>query len=469
MQSRMTTELLKQGWGDPRVLLAGPWSGSGKTTVTLAILSALKARGINIAAAKCGPDYVDPLFHREVLGIQSRNLDPYFLDQEALCAGLTCGDSRLTLIEGVMGYYDGVGPQGLYSTYQLAVQTQTPVVLVLPAKGIYQSLQALISGYKNFRPDSQIRGVIFNQASPYLASQLAEFAASQGLESLGVLPYAAENFIQSGRLGLDIQADQAVIADQIYRLGQLAEQHIDLDKLLALADQASSLVSYRSCVEEKAQAQAQQSACPTCVLALARDQAFNKIYPENIQILEEAGFQIKYFSPLDSATLPAGIAALYLPGGCPENFAEALVANQGLRADICQALKAGLPCWAEHGGMAYLYQKLAGQPMVGYLPGEVDLADRLQNFGYGSLKALKSNPLCPAGETLKCHEFHYYQASNPGEDFQVEKLSGKSMPDGGHAGDRLFASFAQLYLPAYPHVARRFYQLARTGLKEEER
>lgn len=459
--------LRKQSSGGGRVLIAGPWSGSGKTTVTLALLAALKARGLELAAAKCGPDYVDPLFHREVLGIQSRNLDPYFLDQEALCTALARAGSRLTLIEGVMGYYDGVGPEGLYSTYQLAVQTQTPVVLVLPAKGIYQSLQALISGYQNFRPDSQIMAVIFNQASPHLASQLADFAASQGLESLGVMPYDAENSIKPGRLGLDLQADQAVLADQIDRLGQLAEKYLDLDKLLALAGQTPSLEAYLPRVEEIPQAQ--QSAYPTCVLAVARDQAFNKIYPENIQILEEAGFQIKYFSPLDSATLPAGIAALYLPGGCPENFAEALAANQGLRADICQALKAGLPCWAEQGGTAYLYQKLTGQPMVGYLPGEVQLAARLQNFGYGSLKALKANPFCLAGETLKCHEFHYYQADEPGQGLDRQKASGIQQAGGGWARDRLFASFAQLYLPAYPNAARRFYQLARAGLREEER
>lgn len=464
-----------------RVLIAGPWSGSGKTTVTLALLAALKARGLDLAAAKCGPDYVDPQFHREVLGIQSRNLDPYFLDQEALCAALARAGSHLTLIEGVMGYYDGVGPAGLYSTYQLAAQTQTPVILVVPARGIYQSLQALISGYKNFQTDSQIRAVIFNQASPHLARQLAEFATSQGLESLGVLPYAAENLIQPGRLGLEIQADKAVLTDQIQRLGQLAEKYLDLDKVLGLADQAPSLDAYLPPAQWPQDDQARReggayklpslerpaqdpaSARPTCILAVARDQAFDKLYPENIQVLEGAGFQIEYFSPLDSIALPEGAAALYLPGGCPENFAADLAANESLRASIYQALKAGLPCWAEQGGTAYLCQDLCGQPMVAYLKSRVELADRLQNFGYGKLVALKENPLCPVGEPLKCHEFHYYRADAPGQDLKRQKASGSLLSAAGWAGDRLLASFAQLYLPAYPQAARRFYQLARAG------
>lgn len=439
-----------------RVLIAGPWSGAGKTTVTLALLAALKARGLDLAAAKCGPDYVDPQFHREVLGINSRNLDSYFLDQETLCAALASESSRLTLIEGVMGYYDGVGPEGLYSTYQLSVQTQTPVVLVVPARGIYQSLQALISGYKNFRPDSQIQGVIFNQASPRLAAQLADFAARQGLESLGVLPYDAENFIQAGGLGLDLRDDKTALAGQISRLGQLAENYLDLDKLLALADQAPSLEAY---LPKEVGPRIDQ----VCVLAVARDLAFEKIYPENIQILKEAGFQLQYFSPLESRALPEGTAALYLPGGCPEDFAAELAANQTLRQQIYQALSRGLPCWAEQAGAAYLCQSLCGQPMVGYLQAEVAVADRLQNFGYASLKALRPNPLCPAGDSLKCHEFHYYQASEPGLDLERHKLSGDILPGAGWAGDRLWASFAQLYLPAYPQVARRFYQLARTG------
>lgn len=443
-----------------RIIIAGASSASGKTTLTLALLAALKARGIKLSSAKCGPDYVDPSLHREVLQLPSYNLDSFFLDKAAIRRQVARHADSLTVIEGVMGYYDGSGEEARGSTYEIASYTESPVVLVLSAKGMYQSLAALLQGFVNYRSPSRLKAVIFNGVSPALAPALSKFAAEAGLISLGCFPRREDLSLPEGRLGLDLPEKNALL-EIIEELGKQAEEHLDLDLFLELAKSAPQLSSSSFPPEEEssvAKGIGDPSAKP--LLAVAKDAAFCKIYPDNLELLEEAGFRLVYFSPLVAENLPEGISALYLPGGYPENYLATLAKNTKLKSQVLKALETGLPTIAEHGGAAYLFEQVAGEQMLGFLPGKVELSTRLQNFGYARMQACKDGLICAKDEVLRVHEFHYYQAEYAGSDFTHEKASGKASGQRGYLGESFYAGFAQLYFPAYPHLLERWYMAA---------
>lgn len=272
-----------------RILIAGTNSGCGKTTVTLALLAALQARGINLAAFKCGPDYIDPMFHRKVLKIPSHTLDPFFCSGDELCTALAEQRGRLCIIEGVMGYYDGIGMEGKFSTYDVARDTQTPVILVINAMGMFTSAGALLCGFKDFKPQSNVRGVIFNGVTDSLYAGLKRIAMDAGVTPLGFLPQEKNLSIGSRHLGL-VTADEITDLDEkLCRLGALAEQWFDLDGVLELAASSPRL-------DAKVQ---EISPVANVRIAVAWDRAFCFLYEENLTLLRLLGCELCFFSPLN--------------------------------------------------------------------------------------------------------------------------------------------------------------------------
>ncbi len=433
-----------------RLLIAGTHSGCGKTTVTCGIMAALKARNRRVAGFKCGPDYIDAMFHREALGIPSHNLDPFFCSETQLRAMLARQEGDIAVIEGVMGYYDGIGPEGLASTYQVARRTQTPTVLVMDVNGMYNSAGAILRGFRDFKPESQIRGVIFNNASAHLYQGLSRLAQEQGLLPLGFLAYGDQVSIGSRHLGLITAGEISDIREKVARLGEMAEQTLNIEGLLALAAEAVPLPPAENQLRPLARAR----------VAVARDSAFCFLYQENLEVLEALGAELAPFSPLADRALPDNIQALYLPGGYPELHLRQLSGNTAMRRCIREAVNSRLPTIAECGGFLYLHDTLYGYPMAGVLPVKADRTAKLQRFGYATITAQKDNLICPAGDSLPVHEFHYYESEDPGRDFQARRpADGQTWPC-VHANATLYAGFPHLYFYGKPALAEAFMRKA---------
>lgn len=448
----------------PRVLLAGTHSGCGKTTVTCALLAALKARHLDVGAFKCGPDYIDPMFHREAIGVASHNLDPFFCEENLLRQLLSAGAGRdISVIEGVMGYYDGIGLTHRASTFELASITETPVILVVNAKGMGNSVNALLKGFTEYFSNSRIKGVIFNGISGAMYKALSESIASFGLIPLGYLPQRPELAIESRHLGLITAAEIPDIRAKLDKLAALAAETLDIDGILRLAATASAIRSSGELIGQNVQNSSdspagQDSRRP--LIAVAKDEAFCFIYAENIELLQALGCDIAYFSPLRDKALPAGAAGLYLCGGYPELHSEALAANTELLAGLRRQIQSGLPTVAECGGFMYLHEQLDGRPMAAVISGNAFKTASLQRFGYITLTAAEDNLLLGAGESVRAHEFHYWDSDNPGSAFQAAKAgSAKTWPC-AHAAKTLYAGFPHLYFYANPAMARRFVEAA---------
>ncbi len=446
----------------PRLVLAGTGSGCGKTTVTCAILQALVDRGLRVGAFKCGPDYIDPMFHSRVIGAKSSNLDAFFFDENILryLLAKNGADRDVSVIEGVMGFYDGMGlTDTRASTWETAKIAGSPVVLVVPAKGASLSVLAEIEGFLDFRPDSGIRGVILDRCGGMLYEALAGAIRERfggRVRPLGYLPDLPAAGLESRHLGLVTAAEVADLKDKLRLLAQAAEKTIDLDGLLALAREAPP-VAYEP-VELPRFDQPVR-------IAVARDRAFCFYYEDSLEALTEMGAELVPFSPLEDEALPEEIHGLYLGGGYPELYGEQLSRNAGMLASVKSALAAELPCIAECGGFMYLTEAIGDWPMVGFLPVTCFDTGHLTRFGYVTLTAKRDNLLCRAGESIRGHEFHHWDAGDPGGDFTAEKSAGRRW-DCVHATDTLYAGFPHFHFYARPQFAENFY---RACMKEKKR
>ena len=407
----------------PRVLLTGVSSGCGKTTVTCAVLQALVDRGLRVGAFKCGPDYIDPMFHSRIIGAKSGNLDLFFFRENTLryLLARNSRDRDVSVIEGVMGYYDGAGlASTLASSWETARAAEAPAVLVVPAKGAALSILAVIQGFLDFQPDSRIRGVILNRCTAMTYRGLAEAVRERfggRVKPLGFLPELPECALESRHLGLVTAAEVEGLREKLHILARQAEETIDMDGLLALAKGAPPLAF-------------QPVALPRYEpvrIAVARDRAFCFYH------------------------------GLYLGGGYPELYARELSRNKPMRAAVREALEGGLPCIAECGGFMYLTQAIGEEPMAGFLPGKCRDNGRLTRFGYVTLRAKKDNLLCRAGEEIPAHEFHHWDAGDPGGDFTAGKLNGRRW-DCVFATDRLYAGYPHFHFYANPAFGEHFYQ-----------
>ena len=437
-----------------RILFAGTNSGCGKTTVTCAVLQALVNRGLRVGAFKCGPDYIDPMFHSRIIGAKAANLDSYFFDDNTLrfLLAQNGADRDISIVEGVMGYYDGMGLTSTRgSAYSVARITQTPVVLVVGAKGASLSVLATIQGFLDFCPDNQIQGVILNQctASTYeaLAEEIRRRFAGR-VCPLGYLPRLPDCTLESRHLGLVTAAEVEDLQEKLRTLAVQAEKTLDLDGLLELA-KAAPIVRCEP-VELPRFAPVR--------IAVAKDRAFCFYYEDSLDALTRMGAELVPFSPLADSVLPENIQGLYLGGGYPELYAGPLSENASMRRSVKSALTNGLPCIAECGGFMYLTEAIADLPMVGYLPGRSFDNGKLTRFGYVRLRAEKDQMLCKAGEEIRGHEFHHWDCTEPGDGFTaVKELSGKRW-DCAVSTPTLYAGYPHFHFYANPSFAVNFYR-----------
>lgn len=445
----------------PRILLAGTSSGCGKTTVTCAIAQALVNRKLKVGAFKCGPDYIDPMFHSKIIGAKSANLDLFFFQENTLryLLAKNGADRDISIIEGVMGFYDGIGLTTQGSTYGLSQATQSPVVLVAGAKGASLSVLATIRGFLDFCPDNRICGIILNQCTPMTYQTLAGEIRTRfrgQIRPLGFLPALPQCSLESRHLGLVTADEVQDLREKLKTLSVQAEQTIDLDGLLALAGQAPPISCQPVLFSPNSQ---------SVRIGVARDRAFCFYYGDSLDALKELGAELVPFSPLSDRVLPENLHGLYLGGGYPELYAQALSENTSMRASVRAALEAGLPCIAECGGFMYLSEGIGAYPMVGFLPGQSFDAGKLTRFGYVRLRANSDTMLCKAGEEIPAHEFHRWDSTDPGCAFTALKPSGKSWPC-VHATEHLYAGYPHFHFYANPDFAVNFYTAC---LKEKHR
>ena len=446
-------------------LLAAPCSGSGKTTMTCALLMALKRRGCAPCAFKSGPDYIDPMFHRAVLGVESHNLDLFFSSPETVRGLYASGAAGhgAAVCEGAMGFYDGLsGTSTTASAWQVADTLNLPVLLVVRPKGASLTLAAQIKGLQSFRAPSHLAGILLNDCKPGLYKMLAPMLeAETGLPVAGFLPPVPEAAIGSRHLGLYTAGEVADLQQKIALLAQAAEENIHWEKLLSLCEQPAP-AAVRIKQEHKKQ----------CVkIAVAQDEAFCFTYAETLEALEAAGAELVPFSPIRDAGLPEGISGLYLPGGYPELYAGQLSANRSMLASVRRAVERGLPTVAECGGFLYLGQSLEDAngerwPMAGVLPGQGFRVGRLVRFGYAALTAHADSMLFRAGERLPVHEFHHWDSTDNGTGFTAAKPNGKQW-DCGFANEHFYAGFPHLYW-AGTALPRRFVDAAAHYHQEEQ-
>lgn len=446
-------------------LLAAPRSGSGKTTMTCALLMALKRRGCAPCAFKSGPDYIDPMFHRAVLGVESRNLDLFFSAPETVRTLYAKGAAGhgAAVCEGAMGFYDGLGGvSDRASAWHLADTLGLPVLLVVEPKGQSLTLAAELKGLDSFRTPSHIAGILLNNCTARMHALLAPMLEEEtGLPVLGFLPKLPEAVIGSRHLGLYTAAEVENLQQKLALLADAAEEHIDWPRLLAL------------CEKEPPALPARAETPPARVrIAVAQDEAFCFIYAETLEAFRDAGAEVVFFSPLRDTALPENIGGLYLPGGYPELHARELSGNTSLLREIKRKIESGLPTAAECGGFLYLGQSLTdaeGQswPMVGVLPGEAKDAGRLVRFGYATLSADSDSMLFRAGESFPIHEFHHWDSTANGTALAAKKPVGGAEWRCGSVNEHFYAGFPHLYWAGTP-LPQRFAAAAENYRRDHD-
>lgn len=458
----------------PRLVIAGTGSGSGKTTLTCALLAAFARRGLNPAAFKCGPDYIDPMFHETALGIPSRNLDIFLCGEETVCRLLAKNSHGhgIALIEGVMGLYDGIlrggreqaagsasataaetSPHGradCCSTNHIATLTRSPTLLTVTTRGLGLSLAALVQGYLRFLPNT-LQGVVLNQCSPAMYPVYKRMLEEKlGLPVYGSLPALPQSRIESRHLGLVTPGEIRDIREKLAELARVCEESLDLEGLLALGRSAAPLESA-----------ATPARPPLGVrLAVARDAAFCFVYQDSLDLLHSLGAELVFFSPLRDAGLPPGCHGLILGGGYPELYARDLAENRPMLDSLRAAARAGLPILAECGGYMYLCRELRDaegetHTLAGIIDASTCMTASLKRFGYVRLTANRDTWLCSKGTTIPAHEFHYSESSDAGAAFTAAKASGSSWPC-IHSRERLFAGYPHLHLCGCPELAENY-------------
>lgn len=448
------------------LMVSAPASGSGKTVLACALLAALKDRGLDPCAFKCGPDYIDPMFHRSALGVDSHNLDLFLSDEDAvrgLYRRYGAGHGA-AVVEGAMGFYDGLGGStDRASAWHAADTLDLPVLLAVRPKGASLTLAAQVRGLTGFRNPSHIAGLFLSDCSPMLAKSLAPMLEGEtGLPVVGCLPHMEEAALESRHLGLQTAGEIENLTARIQRVARTLDDALDWEKFFALFDRRAGWEAPTApppWAEERVP------------LAVARDEAFCFTYAETLDTLEEAGAELLFFSPLHDEKIPERACALYLPGGYPELYAAPLAENVSMRDSVREAVAGGLPTVAECGGFLYLGQSLEGmdgksRPMAGVLPGDGVRKERLVRFGYSHLRAAGDSLLFRAGEEVPVHEFHYWDSTQNGEGLTaVKPLTGRNWRC-GFVSEHLYAAFPHLYFAGRPELAKRFVQAAKLYGKE---
>lgn len=453
----------------PRLLLSALRGGAGKTTLTLGLLAAWRIQGRRVIPFKKGPDYIDPAWHTLAAGSPSHNLDPFLMEGDQILNLVTrqAQAADVLLIEGNRGLFDGLDAQGTYSTAELAKLLATPVVLVVDCTMTTRTAAALVLGCQHFDPQVNLVGVILNQvARPrHEAILRASIERYCGVPVLGAVPRLKCAVFPERHMGL-VPPPEHRAARQALRAAQdLAERYLDLGGLWQAACQAPPLpVISRPLYPEP-------EIRETVNIGIVRDAAFQFYYPENLEALEQAGARLVFLSALSDPELPPDLDALYLGGGFPETNALALAGNATFRASVRRAAEAGLPIYAECGGLMYLGRSLhtlEGQafPMVGLLPYDFLMGKSPQGHGYTTLEVVAPNPFFPPGTRLKGHEFHYSRMQpEPGSEarlaFHLSRGTGMGGQRDGYIYKNVLATYTHLHALGAPEWAPALVRQAR--------
>lgn len=453
-----------------RIMIAALKSGSGKTTITCALLQALKDAGEQVVAYKCGPDYIDPMFHKKILDISSKNLDTFFTGEEEtkqlFLQNYTPQD--FAVLEGVMGLYDGLGgirKEG--SSYHLASITRTPILLVVDAKGMGRSVIAAIAGFLAYDKEHLIKGVLLNRMSKGYYETLKPLLEEElHIEVVGYFPEQKELQLESRHLGLKLPDEIAGIKQQLKQTADELQKTVSLSAITKIAQSAEALDN------------GLREAAPTItekehpVIAVAKDEAFCFYYEDNLRLLEEAGAELAFFSLIHDSALPDGCDALLLGGGYPELYAAQLSANSSMLCEIRRAIQGGMPVVAECGGFMYLHTSLETRdgkayPMAGVLDAKCYDTGRLVRFGYIELSE-KEPAFLPENGHIRGHEFHYFDSEANGTDcVALKPVTGRTYAC-VNKNARWFIGFPHLYYPSNPAFAKHFAEVAEEYHKERK-
>jgi cobyrinic acid a,c-diamide synthase len=447
----------------PRLVIAGTHSGVGKTSIVLGILGALRNRSMRVQGFKVGPDFIDPMYHREVTGAPSYNLDAWLMGQDGVRRAFTrvAPADGVAIIEGVMGMFDGraTGPDG--STAEVAAIVRSPVLLVIDVGGMSRSAAALVQGYARFDPDVRVAGVVLNRVGGPRHYQLVKTAIEEqaGVVVWGYLPWNDALVLPERHLGLVPVGEDAAFQRVCAELGAAAERTIDVSAIIAAAHSVPAL--------EVSTVEAPGASAIKARIGVARDAAFNFYYDANLQWLRQWGAEVVEFSPLKDPELPTDVDGLYLGGGFPEVFAKGLSGKVSFISSLRRAHQAGMPIYAECGGLMYLVEAIqdaagAQYAMVGLLPGICRLTDRLQNFGYKEVLSLRDSLLGEAGMRTRGHEFHYsIWEGRPADSslYQTRSSHGDESAE-GYSVKNLAASYVHLHFDACPQVPRSLVETA---------
>lgn len=445
----------------PRLVIAGTASNVGKTTVMVGLVRALRVRGLRVAVFKCGPDYLDPTYHVRAADAPCHNLDGWMMGREAVLSTFTHASqgADIAMIEGVMGLFDGASPtsdEG--STAEIAKWLQAPVLLVCDAGGMARSIAALAKGFSTFDPDLQISGLICNRLGSRGHLDLLRKATEGKPPVLGGLSKEAALAFADRHLGLHLADREAVPEDIFVSWGDLVSEWCDVDAIVALARSAPVLPEtpvMERVVEEGA----------GCRIGLAFDEAFHFYYDDNLRRLESLGAELVRFSPIHDAHLP-DVDGLYFGGGYPEAHAEDLSRNLSMRNDVRSFAEAQGPIYGECGGLMYLsngIRTLDGvlHPMVGLIPGEAEMKDRLQALGYVEVDTQDETMLGPSGLKFRGHQFRYSDFSLPADVeccYNVRRRRGGESFQEGYRKGKTLASYVHAHWASNPLLAQGFVQ-----------
>ena len=447
----------------PRFMICAPSSGSGKTLITCALLRILERKGYHPASFKCGPDYIDPMFHKKVLGIPGRNLDVFLMGHYGLRGALSRGaeGKDIGVLEGVMGFFDGMSTDSIEgSSADICSITGTPAILVVNCKGMSSSVIALIKGFCEYGRENYVKGVILNNVSLMVAGSLKkEIEKELGIPVIGFLPRLKNEPFSGRHLGLVMPDEIPQVLDIIDDVADRLSENLDFDKLMEIAADTKRILMLQDFdipKEWKISGSKQKIR-----VGIAMDEAFCFYYEDNLELLRQMGAEIIPFSPVHDAHLPQ-VSRLILGGGYPELYAKALSENKSMREDILRAARGGMPVLAECGGFLYLQESLSDPEgknfdMVGALKGNGNMRDKLHHFGYVTMSSTLDNPYLKVGEEIKAHEFHYYDTTDNGEVCLLKKPSGKSWC-GYQVKEKVFGGFAHLYYPSCPEFVKRFLE-----------
>jgi len=485
-----------------RLIVAGTGSGSGKTTVTLGLMRAFALQGLKVQGFKCGPDYIDPAYHAAVTGRAAYNLDSWMTDSPYLLNSFLRRSEAadLSIIEGVMGLYDGKDADGLAgSTAEIAILTGSPVLLVVDVRSMGSSAAAIVLGFQQLEPRIHIAAVLVNRCgsrSHYETVKLAIESAC-GIPVIGWLAREAGLDIPERHLGLLPAVERGELAPLFNHAAALLEEGTDLRQLLNMARSAPLLQhSSDQPAQHAVSGAARQSWNPPCgqsrgtaavtvesalpadaagsfgtapVIAVARDAAFNFYYADNLELLAQAGAQIMEFSPLRGDGIPAEADGLYLGGGFPEEFAAAISGNSVFMDGLRQAANNGMPIYAECGGYMVLTTSITDREglehkMAGIIPAHAVMQERRAALGYREVTALEDCLLLRKGETLRGHEFHYsvmhYEKEVRSSHAYESKGRGGTVQE-GFLQDKLMAAYAHIHLASHLPAAFRWVEACR--------